>query len=510
MPRVSRFDAGQLAKPERTAEGFLRVEGVLARTCILHYLNHDGTVRHELVDETALFDPASVRSFAALALTNNHPTELLTPATVGTYQIGSVGEPRRDGDRLVSMLGVLRADAVTAVEGGKVELSCGYTADLDETPGTHPKLTCPECGTNKYDASQRDRRGNHVAICNAARAGHEARIRLDSAGNAVPLVANDDTCVVASLHLPGTSENPTMPTTLRFDALSISSDAADLQAVLDRHLATVKLDAASALTVEKTRADAAVKDVSSIKTKFDAWIVNSARNWKRVQDRLDAMMKRMVTCDECGGAKQIDGTKCPSCDGMGSHSARDAIQSMPMAEGESAPDDDVAEMEDGLAQEPAAEEAMEKKANPEHADAAKKRAEARKVAQKRRADMFGRIADRRGKVRAALLAVAANHLDAADLDKPNVEIKRSVLVKVATHLDAAKMDAADVERFYEAEMKRLDTAADTAPSASDTLRAGVIPRAVPVVRVDSDDTKRAKLAAERADAWKPKFDKAAK
>jgi hypothetical protein len=61
------------------------------------------------------------------------------------------------------------------VETGKrQELSCGYTCDLDPTPG--------EYQGERYDAIQRNIRGNHVALVTRGRAGPTARIRLDAEG----------------------------------------------------------------------------------------------------------------------------------------------------------------------------------------------------------------------------------------------------------------------------------------------------------------------------------------
>lgn len=472
--RVSRFDAGELAKPERTAEGFLRVEGVLARTCILHYLNIDGSARHELVTPECLFDPASMRSLSVFALTNNHPSELLTPQTVGTHQIGSIGEPRRDGDRLVSLLGVLRDDAIRAVEGGKAALSCGYSCEIDETPGEHPTLTCPECGTSHYDGVQRDRRGNHVAICDEGRAGPQARIRLDASGNAAPPLALDTAGNVSSPTQTNATESAPMPTMIRLDAVQVSSDAADLQAVIDRHLATVKADAAAATLTERERADAAVTLANTTKAKLDAAIVNVSKYKGRIKTAFDGMKARMMGCDECAGSGKVmnDAAEgaCEYCGGTGKVRMHDAVKAMPMAPAEDAlpmpPDDDMGEMEDAIGADPM----MEAKPAEVKKDAAA--TAARKVAIQKRAESIARRDARNAKSRAALIVTATPHIDAADLSKSDVEIKRSVLVKVAAHLDAAKMDAADVARFYDAEMKRLD-GNGAAPSLA--LTDGVFP-----------------------------------
>lgn len=443
--RFTRRDSGQLAKPERTAEGFLRVEGVLARTCILHYIGPNGKPQHEIVLPEVLFDPPSMRSFAALALTNNHPIELLTPQTVGTYQIGGLGEPRQDGDRLVSMLSVLRADAIAEVERGKAELSCGYTAELDASPGTHPTLKCPECGTSNYDSIQRDRRGNHVAVVTAARAGHEARMRLDATGNA-HLVASDDTCVVASPHLSSTPENLPMPTTIRLDGTTISTDAADFQQVLDRHLAAVKLDAETKFGAEKVRADAATKEAAANKTKLDGALANLAANWKRIVGKWDAMMKRTMTCDECKGAKMMDGAKCPSCDGAGSYSARDAMAEEPIAAEMGEDSATLAEAQDPGTPTPVLEA--------EHKDSALGKALA--AAAVKRRDSTARVVKRDTAARVAFETGARKFLGTeAKLDgKPDVEVQKLVLGKTDPHMKLDGKEPAFIAALYESALAR--------------------------------------------------------
>ena len=57
------------------------------------------------------------------------------------------------------------------MERGKLEISCGYTCDTEEKPGTHPIW-------GDYDAIQRNILGNHVAIVDQGRAG-TAKVRMD-------------------------------------------------------------------------------------------------------------------------------------------------------------------------------------------------------------------------------------------------------------------------------------------------------------------------------------------
>lgn len=513
MKRVQRYDAGTLAKPVRTPEGFLLVEGVIAKCGPLEYCNPDGSTRIELVTPEELFDQESMDSFAGVALTNTHPADLLTPQTVKQHIVGTVSAPRRDGELLISKLGILTADAIKDVEDGRAELSCGYSCDLDETPGTHPTY-------GAYHAIQRRRRGNHVAVVDEGRAGPQARIRLDSAGNACPPFATAEPRVVTSdpqASQPNTEIKP-MPHAIKIDGLTFNVDGAEapaVQSAIERFIVQTaqKLDAA-----EKAKATAEQERTAAL-SKFDALKANASKLVKGARAKLDAMMRRNVTCDECMGEK-VDGSggKCPSCDGAGSYSARDAIKAMPQPEGEPSIDEDVVEIEDELSREPAAEEALEKAANPEHADArasarkdaAKKRADARAAARQKRADGLTRRADRRAIARAALIVTAGCILGAEEkLDGlSDLDVKRKALGKIAPHLgDVAKMDAAAVEVLYTAEVKRADAAggsADIVPaiSPSDALRLSMTPPAggngTTAPRADA-----AQLAADaKANAWR--------
>jgi hypothetical protein len=68
---------------------------------------------------------------------------------------------------------ITHADGVKAVEGGKRELSCGYTLDLVREDGVYED--------QPYDFRQTNIRYNHVAIVEHARAGGMARLNLDAA-----------------------------------------------------------------------------------------------------------------------------------------------------------------------------------------------------------------------------------------------------------------------------------------------------------------------------------------
>src|SRR5690606_11989374 len=76
---------------------------------------------------------------------------------------------QKDGEWIALPLILKDAAAIKAVQGGKRELSAGYTCTLDWTPGTTPD-------GETYDAVQRGIKINHLAVVDRARAGSTARI----------------------------------------------------------------------------------------------------------------------------------------------------------------------------------------------------------------------------------------------------------------------------------------------------------------------------------------------
>lgn len=167
----------RITQREYTDEGFLKVPGRVARTGIQEYLARelglDGDpmrVVRVYRPEDEVFNDASLGTYDASDVTNNHPHSLVTAATYKGVAVGVVRGPgRRDGDFVICDLIVKDQKTIDEIIGGKCELSAGYTAVYDETPGV------TEDGQT-YDYIQRDIKINHVAIVERARAGANARV----------------------------------------------------------------------------------------------------------------------------------------------------------------------------------------------------------------------------------------------------------------------------------------------------------------------------------------------
>lgn len=155
-------------------DGRIRVQAHLTRCGVFEYHNPDGSVRRELRLPEEVFNPRALNSFCLAPVTNEHPPVMLNPTNATEYAIGGLGEViTRDDDHVRGDFTVWHDKTIGQMEGGKLDVSCGYTCDLEETPGVHPEY-------GPYDAIQRNIVGNHLAIVDHGRAG-SARARMDSA-----------------------------------------------------------------------------------------------------------------------------------------------------------------------------------------------------------------------------------------------------------------------------------------------------------------------------------------
>lgn len=163
---------------EYTEEGFLKVPARISRTGIQNYM----AVEMGLLDrdpkeiikvyrpENEVFDEVSLSSFCNKPVTNNHPPELVNAKNSKIYTIGMSGEiVYRDGMFVKTNLIITDEETISLIESGKVELSNGYTADIDWEEGISPE-------GEKYDAVQRNIKGNHIAIVKSGRAGPSCRV----------------------------------------------------------------------------------------------------------------------------------------------------------------------------------------------------------------------------------------------------------------------------------------------------------------------------------------------
>lgn len=161
------------------ADGYKVVRSKIARTGIQKYLGRElgdeaianGFKSGDLVkvyrSPEEVFSEDAVNGWAAVPVTVNHPAELVDSSNVEEYQVGNVRD-KAHVDREGGWLGleyVVMADRAIAglLDGSLSEVSGGYTAELDWTPGVTPD-------GQRFDVQQRNIRPNHLAMVPRGRA----------------------------------------------------------------------------------------------------------------------------------------------------------------------------------------------------------------------------------------------------------------------------------------------------------------------------------------------------
>lgn len=183
MAQVTRIDRGTFKKARIDKRGYLIADAYFTRAGVFLYRRADGSIIRELRHPDEVFKKTSMDSLANLVITNDHPAEgLLTSSNTKKYFAGYTGDAVTrenlsvNGKTIASLKGKMivsdEAAVKDVVDKGKVENSCGYTCDLDFTPGVWEG--------EPYDAQQKNIEYNHVAIVDRGRAGPEIRIKLDS------------------------------------------------------------------------------------------------------------------------------------------------------------------------------------------------------------------------------------------------------------------------------------------------------------------------------------------
>lgn len=161
-----------------TGEGFLICRNVpIARTGEQSYLGSEIGLTGEDASRMVtvcrvpgeVFSEVALASFEGKPVTNDHPPCLIGPDDVTAYSRGHAEMVRRGAgewaDYVLADLHIQARDLIDAVRNGKREISCGYECEYVQN------------GDGTY--SQKNIRGNHIAVVDRGRAGKRAAI-LDS------------------------------------------------------------------------------------------------------------------------------------------------------------------------------------------------------------------------------------------------------------------------------------------------------------------------------------------
>jgi hypothetical protein len=237
---------------EYTDEGFLKVPARISRTGTQTYTALEMGITDKEPDskivvfrpEEEVFDNNSLSSFANKPVTDNHPPELVNSKNAKQYSVGFAGpEVTKDGDFAKTILHVTDAEAIAKIESGKVELSNGYTADIDWIPGVTQD-------GEKYDAVQRNIKGNHIAIVERGRAGADCRL-------ADNLPTEGDDAVMAKITIDGVD-------------FEVTDQAAQAVGKLQTRLVDAEMEAQSEAEKKKAKEDELEEAKKQAKAKEDA------------------------------------------------------------------------------------------------------------------------------------------------------------------------------------------------------------------------------------------------
>lgn len=175
MDFLDRLQIDDAAKVRKTGEGYLAAVPRVARIGLQTYSGKEvGKPEMDRVvvlrPESAVFDGDSINTFFHRPVTDGHPSEPVTAKNWKDHAVGLIGgKVVRDGEFVRAEMVIYDGDMIDAIEGGKAELSVGYSADLEFKAGETD-------GGLKYDAIQTNIRVNHLAVVNAARGGKQLRI----------------------------------------------------------------------------------------------------------------------------------------------------------------------------------------------------------------------------------------------------------------------------------------------------------------------------------------------
>lgn len=148
--------------------GYLVTTAKLARVGAMEYLGEElgrpSGVYDVYVDADELFNDATIKSFENMPVTIEHPEEQeVTSSNWDDLAVGHIYNVRPSDDKqfLLGDVVVNSPKAIKTINDGKVEVSCGYDADLVENNGIIEKVNI---------------RGNHLAIVDEGRCGKNCKL----------------------------------------------------------------------------------------------------------------------------------------------------------------------------------------------------------------------------------------------------------------------------------------------------------------------------------------------
>ena len=279
-----RYDSAKF-KATIDENGFLVDTPVVARLGVQVYYTEDGRTVREFRPAEEVFKDESLASYQGKPMTLDHV--FVNSENAKEVVVGSVtGKAEPLGSSVVAPIVVYDNTAIQeAMAGNAKELSVGYSAILDETPGWGDPITgeyvlksdgdqfdAPE-GWQEFDAIQRDIKVNHLAMVYRGRAG------------------------IAKLNMDGEQENP------------YTTDV-DINKEDKQEMVKIKLDGAQEFEVApeiashiealNAKADTAIAERDALKAKVDAMPAEIEAAVAKAKADADALAALVAVAAEAG------------------------------------------------------------------------------------------------------------------------------------------------------------------------------------------------------------------
>ena len=280
-----RYDSARF-KATIDENGFLVDTPVVARLGVQVYYMEDGRTVREFRPAEEVFKDESLASYQGKPMTLDHV--FVNSENAKEVVVGSVtGKAEPLGSSVVAPIVVYDNTAIKeAMAGNAKELSVGYSAILDETPGWGDPITgeyvlksdgdqfeAPE-GWQEFDAIQRDIKVNHIAMVYRGRAG------------------------IAKLNMDGEQENPY---TTEVDINKEDKQEMTVKIKLDgAQEFEVAPEVASHIEALNAKADTAIAERDALKAKVDAMPAEIEAAVAKAKADADAMAALIAVAAEAG------------------------------------------------------------------------------------------------------------------------------------------------------------------------------------------------------------------
>ena len=279
-----RYDSAKF-KATIDENGFLVDTPVVARLGVQVYYMEDGRTVREFRPAEEVFKDESLASYQGKPMTLDHV--FVNSENAKEVVVGSVtGKAEPLGSSVVAPIVVYDSTAIQeAMAGNAKELSVGYSAILDETPGWGDPITgeyvlksdgdqfdAPE-GWQEFDAIQRDIKVNHLAMVYRGRAG------------------------IAKLNMDGEQENPY--------TTDVDINKEDKQEMIKIKLGgaqefEVAPEIASHIEALNAKADTAIAERDALKAKVDAMPAEIEAAVAKAKADADALAALVAVAAEAG------------------------------------------------------------------------------------------------------------------------------------------------------------------------------------------------------------------